>query len=217
MVAKVATGRYGGASAAERRSVRRERLIDAASELLGTEGWSGTTVRGVCHAAALNPRYFYESFADLDALLLAVFDRGLGQATDRILAAYAAAPDEAHAKAEAAIGAFVDFVTEDPRWARIAFVEALGNEALARRRLDTLHAMWQLVASRAREFYGVKGDPDPIGDVAAALLVGGIAELIIAWLDGRLHVTRERLVADVVELFEITGEGAVAIARRRAR
>jgi hypothetical protein len=73
------------------------------------------------------------------------------------------------------------------------------------------------VASRAREFYGVKGDPDPIGDVAAALLVGGIAELIIAWLDGRLHVTRERLVADVVELFVITGEGAVAIARRRAR
>jgi AcrR family transcriptional regulator len=211
------TGRYGGASAVERRAARRERLVDAGRELLGTEGWPGTTVRGVCHVAALNPRYYYESFADLDALLLAVFDRGLGQATDRILTAYAGAPDEAHAKAHAAIGAFVDFVVEDPRWARIAFVEALGNEALARRRLDTLHAMWQLVAARAREFYGVEGDADPIGDVAAALLVGGIAELVIAWLDGRLHVTRERLVEDVVDLFVITGEGAVAIARRRAK
>jgi AcrR family transcriptional regulator len=211
------TGRYGGETAAERRAGRRERLVDAAFELLGTEGWSGTTVRGVCHSAALNPRYFYESFEDLDAVLLAVFDRGLAEATERILVAYAAADDDAHAKAHAAIGAFLDFVVEDPRWARIAFVEALGNEALARRRLDTLHAMWQLVAARAREFYGVQGDADPIGDVAAALLVGGIAELAIAWLDGRLHVTRERLVEDVVELFVITGEGAVAIARRRAR
>jgi AcrR family transcriptional regulator len=217
VVAKLPTGRYGGETADERRSARRERLIDAAGELLGTEGWSGTTVRAVCHAATLNPRYFYESFEDLDALLLAVFDRGLARATERILAAYAAAPEEAHAKADAAIGAFVDFVVEDPRWARIAFVEALGNEALARRRLDTLHAMWQLVAARAREFYGVEGDADPIGDVAAALLVGGIAELIIAWLDGRLHVTRERLVADMVDLFVITGEGAVEIAKRRAR
>ncbi|MCW3066334.1 MAG: TetR family transcriptional regulator [Solirubrobacterales bacterium] len=211
------TGRYGGASANERRTARRERLLDAGFELLGTEGWSGTTVRRVCQRAALNPRYFYESFGDLDALLLAVFDRGLAEATERILVAYVTAPEEAHPKAEAAIGAFVEFVTEDPRWARIAFVEALGNEALARRRLETLHGMSQLVAARAREFYGVEGDPDPIGDVAAALLVGGIAELVIAWLDGRLHVTRERLVEDVVELFVITGEGAVAIARRRAR
>jgi AcrR family transcriptional regulator len=216
MVARVAEGRYGGASAAERRAARRERLIDAAAELLGTEGWAGTTVRGVCQQASLNPRYFYESFADLDVLLLAVFDRGLDEATRRILAAYAAARDDAHAKARATIGAFVDYVTEDPRWARIAFVEALGNEALARRRLDTMHAMTQLVAARAREFYGVKSDPDPIGDVAAALLVGGIAELLIAWLDGRLHVTREQLTNDVVELFVITGEGAVAIARKRA-
>jgi AcrR family transcriptional regulator len=216
MVARIAEGRYGGASAVERRAARRERLIDAATKLLGTEGWAGTTVRGVCQQANLNPRYFYESFADLDALLLAVFDRGLDEATQRILAAYATAPDDAHAKAHATIGAFVDYVTEDPRWARIAFVEALGNEVLARRRLGTMHAMTQLVAARAREFYGVRGDADPIGDVAAALLVGGIAELIIAWLDGRLHVTRAQLVDDVVELFVITGEGAVAIARKRA-
>ena len=197
--------------------MRRERLIEAALELLGDEGWSGTTVRGVCQEAALNPRYFYESFEDLDALLLAVFDRGLARATERILAAYEAAPADGHAKAHAAISAFVDYVTEDPRWARVAFVEALGNEALARRRRDTLHGMVALVATRAREFYGVTGDADPIGDIAATLLVGGITELVIAWLDGMLRVTRERLVEDLVALFVITGEGAVRIGRERAR
>jgi hypothetical protein len=112
----------------------------------------------------------------------------------------------------------VHHVTDDPRRARVLFVEALGNEALARRRLDAMHATWQLVASAAREFYAAPpGEADPIGDVAAALLVGGIAELLIAWLDGRLKVTRTQLVDDLAELFVVTGEGAVAIARARAR
>ncbi|MGH9046232.1 MAG: TetR/AcrR family transcriptional regulator, partial [Acidimicrobiales bacterium] len=51
-----------------RRAERRELLIEAAYELLGAEGWNGTTVRGVCQAARLNPRYFYESFDSLETL-----------------------------------------------------------------------------------------------------------------------------------------------------
>jgi AcrR family transcriptional regulator len=52
--------------------------MDAAFQLLGTEGWSGTSVRAVCQGARLNPRYFYESFDDLDALVIAVYDRVVG-------------------------------------------------------------------------------------------------------------------------------------------
>ena len=68
-----------------RRAERRELLVDAAFELLGTDGWNGTTVRGVCQAAHLNPRYFYESFDGLESLLLAVFDDLMGHARDRPL------------------------------------------------------------------------------------------------------------------------------------
>ena len=209
-------GRYGGVSAEDRRSERRTRLLDAAFELLGTDGWRGTTVRAVCEAAKLNPRYFYESFEDLDALLVAVFDRITLEATAEILAAFDAAPVDAGAKSKATIGAFVMHVTDDPRRARVLFAEALGNEALARRRLDAMHAMWALLARYARAFYGRPDDADPIGDVAAALLAGGLAELVIAWLDGRIAVSREQLVEDVAALWVVTGEGAVAIARSRA-
>ena len=66
---------WAGIPAEDRRAARRDRLLDAAFDLLGTEGWSATTVRGVCQAAQLNPRYFYESFPDLDALFVAVYDR----------------------------------------------------------------------------------------------------------------------------------------------
>jgi AcrR family transcriptional regulator len=210
------TGRYGGVSAADRRAERRERLLDAALETLGTDGWQATTVRGICERARLNPRYFYESFADLDRLVVALFDRIAEEMIERMLAAFAEAPDEAEAKARAPIATCVDFVAEDPRRARVLFLEALGNEALARRRLETMDAMWQLVGSYGREFYGHAADPDPISDIAAVVLVGGMTELMIAWLDGRLEIGRERLIDDFTELFVITGEGAVAIARRRA-
>jgi AcrR family transcriptional regulator len=211
------TGRYRGSSAAERAAERRATLMETALELLGTEGWSGTTVRSVCAHAKLNPRYFYESFTDLDALLIAVFDQVAGDTTRRLLAAAKVAPrNDAHAAAHLAVGTFVRHVTDDPRVARVLFVEALGSEPLARRRLDAMHAMWQILASFARGFYGREDDSDPIGDVAAALLVGGITELLIAWLDGRLALTREQLIDDIAELFVVTGEGAVAIAERRA-
>ena len=67
--------RWTGIPAEERRAERRRLLIDTAFDLLGTEGTAGTTVRAVCQAAQLNPRYFYESFEDLDALIVAVYDR----------------------------------------------------------------------------------------------------------------------------------------------
>jgi AcrR family transcriptional regulator len=211
------TGRYGGVSAADRRSERRERLLDAALEILGTEGWHATTVRGVCERARLNPRYFYESFGDLDELVVAVFDRIAEEMIDRMLTAFAEAPKDAEAKARAPIATCVDYVAGDPRRARVLFLEALGNEALARRRLETMDAMWQLLGSYGREFYGHAADPDPISDVAAVVLVGGMTELMIAWLDGRIEIGREQLIDDFTRLFVLTREGAVAIARRRAQ
>jgi AcrR family transcriptional regulator len=210
------SGRYGGASADERRAVRRERLVEAAFELLGRGGWRETTVRGVCEAAGLNPRYFYESFNDLGELVATVFEREVGRATAGILAAFDAAPDDARAKAHAVIEACVEHLTEDRRRARILFSEALGDDAMARRRVDTMHAVGQLIATTARQFYGRGDDRDPIAELAGAFLIGGLVETIIAWLGGRLEVNREQLIDDLTELWVVTGDGALAIADRRA-
>jgi len=48
---------WAGVPVADRRAERQGLLLDAAFELLGTEGWAGTTVRAVCQTARLNPRY----------------------------------------------------------------------------------------------------------------------------------------------------------------
>jgi AcrR family transcriptional regulator len=65
---------YAGLSAEERRLARRERLIEGAIRAYGELGYRNTTVKAVCEAAGLTERYFYESFANSEALLVAAFD-----------------------------------------------------------------------------------------------------------------------------------------------
>ncbi|WP_372789917.1 TetR/AcrR family transcriptional regulator [Paraconexibacter sp.] len=208
-------------SASERRAERRAKLMAAAFELLGTEGWAGTTVRSVCARARLTPRFFYESFADLDALAVAVFDDVVQDTTAHVLVAVAEAvrdrPDDRLAQARAAIETVVHDLTDDPRRARIVFVEALGNEALARRRLEAMRTLAQLIAMHGRASFGSTPADEGLVEVTASLLAGGLAELLILWLDGELPVTPEQLIEDCSELFVATGESAARIARARAR
>ena len=190
--------------------------MEAGLDLAGSEGWQAATVRAVCARARLTPRYFYESFESRDALLLALFDELAAEAAGRVLAAVNAAPDEAEAKSRAAVAAFVDLLVEDPRKARVLFAEAMGHEALARRRLDVLKMFAGLIAGQAREFYRPPPESDRLVATTALLLAGGLAELLIAWLDGDLPSTRDELVEDCAALLAATGEAAVAVARRRA-
>jgi AcrR family transcriptional regulator len=209
------SGVYGGVGADERRSARRARLLEAALELLGTEGWQATTVRAICAKAKLTPRYFYESFADRDAVLLAVFDEIAQQSAAAVLSAVLAAPDDARAKSRAAIGAFVELVTDDRRKARVLFVEAMGSEALAARRFATLRMFAALVAEQAKQFYGVPEQNDPLVEVTALMLSGGLAETLLAWLHGTLQVSRAQLIDDCADLFEALGQATVRLVQNR--
>lgn len=200
---------------AERRAERRTLLLDAAFDLLGTEGWSGTTVRAVCHAARLNPRYFYESFDDLDALVVAVYDRLVADMTATIVAAVHAAGDDSAAQTRAAVDSIVAFVDDDRRRARVLYVEALGNEALNRRRIETGHALVAAVEQHTIDRHGAPPAGEQIGRIGAAVLVGGTSELVLAWLDGRIDVSRDQLVDDATALFLAVGEAAATVAAGR--
>ncbi len=206
-----------GLSTEARQAERRTLLLDAAFDLLGTEGWSGTSVRAICQAARLNPRYFYESFEDLDALLVAVYDRLVEQLGIDVLVAMTAAGDETAAQVHAALDRILGFVEDDPRRGRVLYVEALGSEALNRRRIETAHALVGVVEQSGAERHGEPRPGEPIGRITAAILVGGAGELVVAWLDGRIDVTRQQLVDDATELFIALGNTAAAIAGRRAR
>ena len=96
--------------------------------VVGDDGARGLPARQA-HAALL-----LRELRGLDALAVAVFDKVVGDATAKVLAAVAEAGDDPHDQARAAIATFISELTDDPRRARVAFVEALGSEPMARRR-----------------------------------------------------------------------------------
>ena len=79
---------YGGQSHEARVAERRQRLMEAAARLYGREGAAGASVTAICAESGLTPRYFYESFANREALLLAVFEltcERLGRQPDEMI------------------------------------------------------------------------------------------------------------------------------------
>ncbi|MGW0890962.1 TetR/AcrR family transcriptional regulator [Saccharopolyspora sp. NPDC002578] len=204
-------GRWAGKPPADRVAERRALLLDAALDLLGTEGWTGTSVRAVCQHARLNPRYFYESFPDLNALVIALYDRLIDDLHTEVRAAAEAAGNEPHERVRAVVDSTTRFVAEDHRRARVLYVEALGNEALNRRRIETGHLIARYVEADA-----TRGAPgDPVVGITAAVLVGGFSELLMSWLDGRVPVTRDHLVDDATALFTGLGDTAARIVGER--
>lgn len=211
--------RYAGATAEERRAERRGRLIAAGIELLGTapEEGGGLTVRGVCAEAGLTPRYFYESFASADELAAAVFEAVIGGAADAVAEALEDAEADPAARSRATVEAFVAFAIDDPRRARILFVEGVGNVTLREQRAAALRTFAELAAAQGRELYGDPPGSGRLVETASFLIAGGMAELLLAWIRGDLASSREQLVDDATALLGAVGQSAAQIARDRSR
>lgn len=199
------TRSWRGVSAEDRRAERRAQLIEAGLEVIGTQGWANTTVRGVCRQAGLTERYFYESFPDHEALLLAVYEHVLAEGVRVVLAAAATAPRDLRRDirrtARAGIAAAVELLIGDPRKGRVLILEATGNETLQRRRQEAVRAQAALLSRFARDFFDER-PPDPTDTYLTALsLVGALAEVGGAYLEGQLDVSTDRLIDHLTELF----------------
>jgi len=111
-----------------------------------------------------------------------------------------------------AIAAFVELITADPRKARVLFVEAMGSESLrlrAPRRCADSRAWSPSRTSVLRR--PERGEPARRHE--RLMMVGGLAETFMAWLDGGLRVTKAQLIEDCTDLFVVAGEGTVGLVR----
>jgi AcrR family transcriptional regulator len=186
---------WAGTTLDDRRAARRERLLDAGLDLLGTSGTSAVSVRAVCRHAKLTERYFYESFGDRDELVVAVYEHVATEARQVLLDA---APDPrrpAEERAEAAVTAFVELIVDDPRKGRVLLFAPITDPALAARGAAVLPSFAALVAEH------LPGRMDAADRALAATgLVGALAHLFTAYLGGALDVPRDRLIAHCVAL-----------------
>ncbi|MET1074141.1 MAG: TetR/AcrR family transcriptional regulator, partial [Umezawaea sp.] len=191
---------YGGVTGQERRSDRRTQLLAAGFDLLSGVGGE-FSVRGVCKHAGLTARYFYENFADRDALAVAVYDGVIEDIVTATLAAVAAAPADARTRIGAGLAVLVARIREDPRRGRLLFAHDLGaTPVVARRRVESTRRFVRLLAEQARAFHDGARPA-----VAAELLVGGLAQVLTAWLDGDLVISEADLVARCTDYFVAIG------------
>ena len=126
---KASARRYSGKTPAERVDLRRAILLESASQLFGTAGYSATSINQICQGAALSERYFYEAFTNREMCLQMLYDdlsTGMRAATATAVdAAGAELPD----RIEAGLAAFIGYLTIDPRRARVVLIEVVGVSA----------------------------------------------------------------------------------------
>lgn len=200
----VKAGQYRGMSAEQRRAERRTRLLEATLEVWGRDGGPRITMTRICAEAGLTERYFYESFDGLDAALIAVMDGIADEIADRTVAALETAEGGPAERVRVSIGEFVRILTDDPRKGRVTIVESVSLDALRPHRAELLSRFAELSAHEARELYGPEAWSETEGRMAATMFIGGVAELVTAWIEGRIEATPDEVADAATHHFTAT-------------
>lgn len=204
---------YGGRSAEELSAERRQRLLDTALALFGTQGYAATPTEKLCAAARVTTRHFYEHFKDREALLLALFEREMADTQARVMAALLASTLPPAERLLAALDAFLDAQLEDPRRARLTTSEVLGVSARVEAgRNAVITAFAQLVEGYANALAASGELPARNYRVLAFGLVGAMHELQLAWLNPDNRISRDDLKEEMGFLVRALLAGAKSAA-----
>jgi AcrR family transcriptional regulator len=178
--------RWSGVPLEDRQALRRDELVAAGVQLLGEEGGPAVTVRAVCRAASLTERYFYESFADRDQFVRAVYDDVCTRAMAALMSA--ATPQEA-------VERFVALMVDDPARGRVLLLAPAVEPVLVRSGAQWMPNFIDLLQGKLTQIV------DPVRQkMVATSLIGGLTALFTAYLDGRLAATREQFIDYCVEM-----------------
>ena len=174
---------YRNQSTAERRALRRAKLVEAAVEAVGRKGFRATPIEELCAAAGVSTRNFYEEFAGRDELLIELHDDLNRRALEAVVLAIADVdPDDLERRAQAGVRAYFRVMTADRRWARIALVETVGMSPTAERhRRTAIDRFAQLLLSEANRLADAGLLPRRDYGLTAVGLVGAINGLINTW------------------------------------
>jgi AcrR family transcriptional regulator len=169
---------YRGMSQDERRADRRTRLIAAAIAVYGERGYRQATVRAVCGAAGLTERYFYESFANSEDLLITSFNAVTFSVMGVITDAAKAAGRNRTARARAMLRAYFSALQREPASARVFLVEIRGVS----RAVDTaFDAALRCIGQEVARIVAPPGSqPD---ELLQAGVVGGVIHIALRWIE----------------------------------
>ncbi|TCJ93538.1 TetR/AcrR family transcriptional regulator [Nocardia alba] len=187
--------RYRGAAPGQRQHERRIRLLEAATEAFGVDGYRNTTVTTICAAAGVGKRYFYESFTDSEDLLLEVYREIAAKMIEAIHTGLREG-DTVDTQVRVGLTAYFQLIRDDPRIPRIAFFEILGvSPAVDRAYYDVLDALVDICLALITPHVDLETHPAVSVRTVLFGLVGAIVVIAQKWvLDAYRQPT-----ADVVD------------------
>lgn len=169
--------RYRGSAVEQRKAQRRQQLIDAAVRVYGENGYRHSGVKQVCDAAGLTQRYFYESFAHSDELLIASYEQTARWLREDNMAAAEAAGTDPVVRSRAMLLAYFQRLKENPTMARLLLIEIRGispavDEAIEKALEATSDDIARLLARPGQRFNGL----------LQAGILGGVIHIALHWM-----------------------------------
>lgn len=192
---------YAGLSAEERRLARRERLIEGAIRAYGELGYRNTTVKAVCEAAGLTERYFYESFANSEALLMAAFDAVSRRVFTCLEEVRKGQRGTAEERGHAVLRAYYQMLKDDPDGARLFVIEIA-------RVGPAVDAVWgallpqfgEVLARMVAPDSGIKPKP---GELVRAGVVGAVVQIAKEWIRSGYARSVDAVAADALKICRV--------------
>ena len=153
---------------------QRERILDAVADVTSLAGYVAMSVEEIIGSAGVSRRTFYDTFSSKEEAFLAALDGVVEDLVARVGAAYDANRTFPGGVRDG-LAAFIDFVTEEPRYADMLLIESLAaGPAAIERRNATLKAFGEMLRRGAEQIKGGRRPPD----LTAETIVGGIYEVV---------------------------------------
>jgi AcrR family transcriptional regulator len=184
---------YGGVDAQERRSQRRERLVEAAFTLFSEQGYASTTIQQLADTAGCALRTFYEEFGSREALIAELYDRVMASVMERTLAAVQSSEPRRSAMVRAGVDAHVAAFTANRAHTKVALIEVVAvSAALDKHRRETLKTFTERLVAITESKAGRAENPAAFNLMFLAL-TGAAERLITEWVLSKGRVSADQI------------------------
>jgi AcrR family transcriptional regulator len=195
---------YGGEIPAERVARRRQQFLDAGLQIFGTTGYRTATVRMLCKQAELTDRYFYESFGNMEDLLVAVYLQQFEQLQQAVTAQLMAKANvhDVMVPVRAGLSILYD-MAEQPCVARVCWLEVLGiSQRVDATYVRTFSGFAELVVSFARQRFPKWHIADDEARMLGLALIGAVSQMVTHWVLGNYRESKQTLMSASARVFE---------------
>ncbi len=199
---------YGGISAEQRRSERREKLMLAGKKVFGGQGIQAATVKQICTEAGLTERYFYESFKNLEEMFNAVYDRELDSLREALVSEITQGPlNNIEDITRRALQRYFSILQDDPWGARILIIEVYGTthdmERLYRR---GVYEFAEIIRGIIETRFAPRKDSVLDAGLLSTAVVGAHIHVAMRWLLSGYSEPREKVVENCLTIITSVAE-----------